>query len=93
MKQFLRVVTVVSGIFGTIFLAFDWLLTLWLKMNHQVTGASSVGIIGGADGPTAIFLTTNTTSAWRYAIAAVLYLISIAGIIGLRNEKICGDPK
>lgn len=46
--------------------------------------AASMGIIGGADGPTAIFVTTPT---WMHYINPVLFLI--IGIIGFRWLSRC----
>lgn len=46
-----------------------------------IIDASSIGIIGGADGPTAIFLATNIPT-WLYLLggALVLALIVLAGV-------------
>jgi sodium ion-translocating decarboxylase beta subunit len=56
------------GIFGT------FLGALWLGFNPQA--AASIGIIGGADGPTAIFLTSKLapTLIGPVAIAAYSYM-------------------
>ena len=52
---------------------------------RQNGGAATVGIIGGADGPTAIFV---TTPAWtRPAWMAALLIIGIVGYLLLRRCK------
>ena len=49
------------------------------------TTQSAIGIIGGADGPTAIFITGPDWSS--AAITAVVILLVIAGIILLKKLK------
>ena len=47
--------------------------------------AASIGIIGGADGPTAVFV---TTPGWMHYINPVLLLcIGIGGFLWLRKRK------
>ena len=51
----------------------------------QSGGAAAIGIIGGADGPTAIFV---TTPAWtRPAWMAALLIIGVVGYLLLRRCK------
>lgn len=51
------------------------------------TAAASIGIIGGADGPTAIFVTASPLSlAGRAAIALAVLLL---GILGFRRMSRC----
>lgn len=49
--------------------------------------ASSVGVIGGADGPTAIFVTSSVQSWFRYVLAAGMIVIGLVGFFRLRNPK------
>ena len=52
---------------------------------HQNGGAATIGIIGGADGPTAIFV---TTPAWtRPAGMAALLIVGVVGYLLLRHCK------
>ena len=61
---------------------------LFLHYNDPVLTlgeAASVGVIGGADGPTAIFV---TTPGWMHYINPVLLLIiGIGGFLWLRKRK------
>ncbi len=58
-----------------------WILGLSLFEPMLQTGTATVGIIGGADGPTAIFV---TTPGWLHSISPVLYLmIGVAGYVSL----------
>ena len=50
--------------------------------------AGSVGIIGGADGPTSIFVTTTIASMWKIIAQPVLAVaVIVAAIIILRKTK------
>lgn len=49
--------------------------------------AASVGIIGGADGPTAIFLTGPVGFDWDVAVMAVVLVVSILAYFRLRKCK------
>ena len=54
-------------------------------MLAQSGGAAAIGIIGGADGPTAIFV---TTPAWtRPAWMAALLIVGVVGYLLLRHCK------
>ena len=51
------------------------------------TKASSVGVIGGADGPTAIFVTSNVQSWFHYVLAVLMIVVGIVGFLKLRNPE------
>lgn len=60
-------------------------LGLNLKANFSPNDAYSVGIIGGADGPTAIFL---TGPVWAYYVIPVLAIvIGVLGYVKLKETK------
>ncbi len=59
------------GIFSTFFGAL--LLTRYLGFNFSMSDAASIGIIGGADGPTAIFLASKLSPQLLGAIAVAAY--------------------
>lgn len=63
-------------------LAFDFVIPRYLsyRFNPDATSGGSIGIIGGADGPTTIFLTGNL---WPGFTTIVFALLSTAGIIYL----------
>lgn len=73
-------VKILPGVFAS-------LMFLWfnVKANLSPNDAYSVGIIGGADGPTAIFL---TTPAWgHYVIPVLAIVLGIAGYLRFRKQK------
>jgi len=51
-----------------------------------MTRAASVGIIGGADGPTAVFVTSPVPVFFICAAFAVLAALVIGVVILLRNK-------
>lgn len=60
------------GIFGTILGAL-YLGSIWEAVDFSLAEAASVGIIGGADGPTSIFLTTKLAPHLLAAVAIAAY--------------------
>lgn len=65
-----------------------WVNLLWLffrwRISHSDQTAASIGIIGGADGPTAIFL---TAPVWvHYVIPVVLLVVGILGFLRLSRD-------
>lgn len=61
-------------------LAYRGLLGLLLMLFNKANNAS-IGIIGGADGPTAIFVTTANTNS-GFPSAGIFVLLLIMGVIG-----------
>ena len=61
---------------------------LWLLQNGSVSlgEAASVGIIGGADGPTAIFV-TRTGTDWDTVLVIACMVASFAAYLRLGKRK------
>ena len=84
-----------------VFLALAILAGLWLAVYRLALGyarhivdkyatySADVGIIGGADGPTAIFVTVGSGFDWDLLIAVAVLMVGIVGFLRLRR---CG-PK
>ena len=89
-KRVLRIVigilTVICGLTALISAFFHPLLTLYVanKTNINIKNPGSVGIIGGSDGPTAIFVTNQNHSFW---FTFLFTLLTILGVIYLIIEK------
>ena len=60
---------------------------LYLSLSDPLSQAASVGIIGGADGPTAIFVTTRVPELYCFVIPALLLAVGIWGFVRLRKCK------
>ena len=77
MKKLLIAVIIVLAVALLIFLAFG------LSMQNK----ASVGIIGGADGPTAIFVTGSVLTTLTPVIAIILIAAVVIGIVLHKKKK------
>lgn len=69
-------------------LAGGYLMMLVMGFTASLpTKASSVGVIGGADGPTAIFVTSSVQSWFHYTLAILMLVVGIVGFVKLHNPK------
>lgn len=59
----------------------------FLLLAQINSDAASVGIIGGADGPTAIFLTTKAGIDWDIVIIVIALILGVVGFLRLRKCK------
>ena len=81
-RKLLRVLSFAALTVGLLTLAAGTILPLLL--TNFTAFSPSVGIIGGADGPTAIVVATTTGIAWELIIGLVL---AAAGIVGLAATR------
>ena len=58
---------------------------LWLTGCSR--NAASIGIIGGADGPTAIFVTSNTNGMTKWILLGIAAAAVLAVMAFRRNKK------
>ena len=81
-RQLVMVITVITGMMTFLRLSISILLPKYIsyKLNLNLNTASSIGIIGGADGPTAIFLTSKLSP---YLTTGIFALITVGGMIFL----------
>ena len=83
MKKVVSIVAIVAGVLTLLSVVAPMILGLILKAQ----AASSVGIIGGADGPTAIML-VGVIGTGSVIVEIVLgVLLIVAGIWGLNKCK------
>ena len=63
--------------------------------SFSVRQAASIGIIGGADGPTAIFVTATPAPVWQILLWLCLLAGAILGLVYLRrqNRQDGDDPR
>ena len=89
LKIFFLVLSAISGLWLTWYGA----LTLWLKRTGTSSAiltqseAASLGIIGGADGPTAIFVTTAKGPDWDLILVGAVFMMGLAGLWILRKKR------
>jgi len=73
----------VIGVVMIVFNGISGLLT-WM-LNLSIRETASLGVIGGADGPTAIFVTSN----FSWSSIFVWAIVILMGIIGFRKLSRC----
>ena len=70
------------------FLLIMWDLFVDILFSSFLTGANeSIGIIGGADGPTAIFVTSRPAADWEFILFAAVFVLGITGYFWLRRGR------
>ena len=84
-KRVLKIICIVSGI---VFAALAVLVILAAVQFYKTVPVASVGIIGGADGPTAIFLTQRLMATPVFIAMRVAFLAFVGtGIAWLITGK------
>lgn len=73
-----RILTLLSAVAASISGSFEFLLPLYVayKFKMSLNENSTIGIIGGADGPTAVFVTKQSS---HISITLILLVIAILG--------------
>ena len=66
---------------------FILLLVLILSLVGCGNEAASIGIIGGADGPTAVFITSGTNWLNVFSILGVIAVAIFVAVLISRNKK------
>ena len=82
LRKSISIFTAIAIVMTIISIGFNYLLPRYLayKLNFKADEASSIGIIGGADGPTSIFLAAGQSS---FYFNIIFLLLSIVGILYL----------
>jgi len=85
--KMITVITIICALIAFVSMFFSFLLPLCLSfmLNRNASDIASVGIIGGADGPTAIFLAGQAPTN---LIAVIFTILALIGIIYLAITKI-----
>lgn len=102
-KKGLKAILAVGGIF----LVYKIINILWILLPFVIVHGtvppdlSDVGIIGGADGPTAIYISSNLSGEFPFALFALLpriaeilvfLLVVIFAIKAMRNDNSPSPP-
>ena len=86
MKKVLKILCLIVAALGTLELLGNlaaWGIAKYLTGVAIRGDSASVGIIGGADGPTAVFVTTSVGGHWLIPVAMVV--LGLAGFICLKK--------
>lgn len=86
MKKSIGIVFLIVGIIITAVCGFYSVGLISAFLSPDVKKAHSIGIIGGADGPTAIFLTSKL-GIFPIAAVAVGIAIIVFSAIGIKKNK------
>lgn len=89
MKKSIGIVFLIVGIIITAVCGFYSVGLISAFLSPDVKKAHSIGIIGGADGPTAVFVTSDSfISPWSCLIGIVVGVAAIVGsVIAIRKNK------
>ena len=86
MKRVLKILCLIVAALGTLELLGNfasWGIAKYLTGVAIRGNSASVGIIGGADGPTAVFVTTSVGGHWL--IPLVMVVMGVMGYICLKK--------
>lgn len=80
LNKAVKIFTIITTVITLFSAVFTFVLPMFLSYKLQIYAneASSIAIIGGADGPTAIYVTSKSSP---YMITVIFGVLSIAGII------------
>ena len=81
------ILAVISGfnLFSTIAC---WVIAdVFAGISFNISSASTIGIIGGADGPTAIFVTAVQPHIWEWILWSALLVVSVCGYHHFQKRK------
>lgn len=86
--KMITIFTVICALVAFISLFSSYLLSLYLshKFNIDTRDAGSIGIIGGADGPTAVYLSGQISSHWFTVVFTTLAILGIIYLIFAKNS-------
>ena len=87
MKKIISIIAIVVGGLVLLSVAAPVLIGDILEFQMKAQVAGTVGIIGGADGPTAVMVTGVTRVGSVVTEVVVGVLLIVAGIWGLRKNK------
>ena len=78
----------VCGALGILDFLASWLIArVFGGISFNVTKAATIGIIGGADGPTSVFITAAAAPAWQLLLWILMLVIGIRGFRHFRKGK------
>lgn len=74
-----KIIAIIIAVLGAILAGFG--------IIAKMKGAAAIGIIGGADGPTAIFVAGNVGDGFGLGVILVSAILVVAGILIYRKIK------
>lgn len=86
MRKLIRIVSLLVMVLTLAYLLLNLGLFFWFSHSGATGDAASVGIIGGADGPTAIFLTRSPASTARTLLPLLGIILPVLGLSLTRKK-------
>lgn len=87
MKKAIRIVSILVLVLTLGYLLVNLGLLLWFfQSGGSIPGAASVGIIGGADGPTAIFITRSPAKTAELLLPLLGIVLPVLGLVLTRKK-------
>lgn len=85
-RKAIRLLSIVGVVVVSLFIVIQFLGMIYLHLLPMMSGDSSTAIIGGADGPTAVFVSLPTLNIPGIIVAIVLLSASIVGICATKRK-------
>lgn len=88
-NKVIKLLTVICALVAVISVFLTYILPLYLshKFINDVTNSVSVGIIGGADGPTVVYLAKSSSTPWFTIVFAVLAILGVIYLLLAKNPE------
>ena len=81
------VMTILGGL-NLLLFPTAWLIAdVFGGISFSVTRGASIGVIGGADGPTSVFVTSSTGPIWQFLLWAILTAFGVYGLLWCRKQR------
>jgi Na+-transporting methylmalonyl-CoA/oxaloacetate decarboxylase beta subunit len=91
-RKIILTVTIITGIVTLLCISFPLIISLYIQHEFKidVKDASAIGIIGSADGPTSILVSSINSSNLKWIfilLTALMLILTAAGTIYLKKTK------
>lgn len=83
--KFILLIMAFAAVVSLVADAAAWIISLMGGFSFA-TEAATIGIIGGADGPTAVFVTSSVSLAWQIILKIIILTFSILGLKYLKQH-------
>jgi Na+-transporting methylmalonyl-CoA/oxaloacetate decarboxylase, beta subunit len=88
-RKIITIITIMSTFITVIYSAYYFIILLFvtLQLKRDISSVASIGIIGGADGPTSIFVSNAPHSDLILFLFLPISIIGIVYLVKTRKKK------
>jgi len=88
-KKVITILTIITTLITLISVSFNFFLRMYVsyRFNIDSNNADSIGIIGGSDGPTSIFIAGKASSGSIIIVFAFLSIIGFVYLVFLKKNQ------